>query len=46
MSREIVSLYKTKELYTARIYLFAKMILIFLKPILNLTIKEPQKVVG
>ena len=29
MSREIVSLYKTKELYTARIYLFAKMILYF-----------------
>ena len=29
MSREIVSLYKTKELYTARIYLFAKMVLYF-----------------
>ena len=29
MSREIVSLYKTKELYTARIYLFAKIVLYF-----------------
>ena len=29
MNREIASLYKAKELYTARIYLFAKMILYF-----------------